>query len=325
LISLFTIFLGLLTVLDLPTWDLHTHYTYDTADTSSPKYDLSSPIDVTALIPPPSSRTPIPNDMNTDPPAPLKIIIYYPATSPDPDRHQVEMRSRSLSAFEVGNHDGHTTASPVPEKTLEGDDTDVTSPGAIDCMHRPTSSEGDVEREVDEVGKEETMDDQISISPMIPPTSFSTPPSPVIHAVDSLILPRSKGLDHSKKRSRSPDVLEPILTHSSKKVRFLQPPEKPVTRENEKTCIPKGPSQGDSRFQATHQTFAPRGQCIHQHLAASSDKGCLKGIDVGVPDLCVQSFCKGFKEVEAEIPPILIVSIDCVGFKVPYTVLRTGR
>lgn len=264
--------------------------------------------------------------MATNSHTPLKIIIYYPTASPDPDRHQVEMRSQPLSALRAEITDDDTTASPIPGKILEGNDTDATSPGAIDCMRRPTSSEEDVEREVDGIGKDGSMDDSVIISPIIAPTSFSTPTSPVIQAVDSVTLPRPKGPDSSKKRTRSPDVTEPILSLSSKKVRFLQASEKPCTQQSDdQPTIPSSLSQGDSRFQATHQTFAPRGQCMHQHQAAGSREVCWKGINVGVQGLCVQRFCEGFEKVEAEVPPILIVSIDCVGFKVPFTVLRAGR
>lgn len=178
-----------------------------------------------------------------------------------------------------------------------------------------------------------TADDPIVLSPDLSPVSLLIPISPVIYAVEvpvpspAVVPSLVQASDGAQRLMQSPEDAPPIPAISKEPV----PTRNGSTGNAEpqsvsaKEAVAYQPYHVPYTFQASDQTFMPRGQCIHQLRTARSNQARGQSSDIHPQYHCVQRLCKEFDSVDADIRPAMIISIDCIGFMVPFGVLQTAR
>ena len=182
-----------------------------------------------------------------------------------------------------------------------------------------------------------TADDPIVLSPDLSPVSLLIPISPVIYAVDVLVpspavapslvhlaTPASDGaqrlMDSAEDAPPIPAISKEPLHTRNGSTGNAEP-----QSVSSKGAVAYQPYHVPYTFQASDQTFMPRGQCIHQLRTARSNQARGQSSDIHPQYHCVQRLCKEFDSVDADIRPAMIISIDCIGFMVPFGVLQTAR
>lgn len=222
---------------------------------------------------------------------------------------------------------------PATERLVRDLDTSAVTP--VNLAHddgltqRPESM-----REPDTHG---TADAPIVLSPDLSPVSLLIPISPVIHAVDVLVTAQAvapllidlatPANDDAQRDMHSAENAPHIRAISEEPchTRNSSPRDPEPQSVSVKGALAYQPYHVSHAFQASDQAFTPRGQCIHQLQTARSDQARRQSSDNHPQYHCVQRFCKGFDSVGANVRPAMIISIDCVGFMVPFAVLQTAR